>query len=212
MITPRKYSLLRPFVSLAFLLTTILFSHVLFIQDSVAEATWSVAPGRSTVGFSIKHFMLMKVKGKFRKSSGTVITKSGMDFSGAKVDVSVPVSSIYTGNEDRDAHLVSADFFNTEEYPDMKFKSTKVVETGKGTYDMSGLLTIRGTALPVTFKVRHKRDTVLPNGKMCCYFTAIAKLNRYDFGLTWNELTEAGSFAVGQEVEIAMKIALIKQS
>ena len=182
------------------------------LPSAFADVNWEFAPGRTSVEFNVKHFLLLNVNGKFKRFSGRVVTPDDGDFSKASVEANIPVKSINTGNKDRDAHLVEEVFFHAEKYPEMKFKSTSVTKTGKGKFRMDGMISIRGVTQPIQFLVEHTGDRQLANGKKCCHFKATALLNRYDFGLRWNELTEAGSIAVDEMVEIVMNVALVQSS
>lgn len=189
-----------------------MFFATFLISASTAHAdvTWRVLPGRSSVKFNVKHFLLSSVQGKFKRYTGTVVTKSGHDFTDAKVEASIPVSSIYTGNRDRDSHLLQEVFFHADKFPEMKFKSTSVNKLDDDKWEMNGMLTIRGVMRPIRMVVKHTKDIQMANGKMCCVFQAVGLIDRYDYGLKWNEVTETGGIAVGQQVQIVMDIALAK--
>jgi len=207
MCNKKKITTIRQFLAMltAFAVTT------LSTNAALAAVTWEIAPGRTSIEFKVKHFLMLNVKGKFKKFSGKVITKSGMDFEDAQVEATIPVSSVFTGNQDRDAHLLENDFFNAAKFPEMKFKSTNVVKTAKDKWKMRGTLTIRNVAQPVELEVKHIGDKKLANGKICCNFRATGSLNRYNFGLKWNEITETGGLAVSETVQIAMNVALVRQ-
>ncbi len=175
-----------------------------------AEEVWEIAPGRTSIGFNVKHFVLLSVKGLFKDYHGTVKTPSNGDFSHASVDVSIPVSSISTGNTDRDAHLRTDDFFNAGEYPEMVFKSTKVVAKSENDYELHGLLKIRNISKPVSLTVKHVKTKLLSDGTIRSDFVATGSVNRYDFGLKWNELTEAGSMVVDELVNISLEVSLVR--
>ena len=180
------------------------------MKTARAEEVWEIAPGRTSIGFTIKHFVLLSVKGLFKDYHGTVTTPSSNDFTNASVEVAIPVGSISTGNSDRDAHLKTGDFFDANEYPEMVFKSTKVVPTGGNEYELQGLLRIRNISKPVTLKVQHVETKTLKNGSIRSNFVAIGTINRYDFGLRWNELTEAGAVVVDQMVNISIEVSLVR--
>lgn len=199
----RKQRKLQILGSIIFLATSAI-SH----ENAQADTVWKLASGRSNISFSVKHFVLLSVKGRFRQYEGTVVTPDNGDFSAAKVDVSIPVESIYTGNTDRDSHLKQAEFFDSEKFPNMRFQSTKVVANNDGTYDLSGQLTIRKISKPVTLKVNPTGEKLLPNGSKRLDFVASGKINRYDFGLRWNELTETGGMVVDENVTISLDVSL----
>ncbi len=188
--------------------TLFLASGLLPLREAQAETTWKLASGRSNISFSVKHFVLLSVKGRFRQYEGTVVTPDSGDFSSAKVDVSIPVESIYTGNTDRDSHLKQAEFFDSEHFPNMRFQSTKVVANGDGTYSLTGLLTIRKVSKTVTLKVNPTGEKILADGSKRLDFIASGKVYRYDFGLRWNELTETGGMVVDENVAISLEVSL----
>lgn len=181
------------------------------VDSAFAEVKWKVVPGRSSVEFKVKHFILSNIKGKFKKYEGEVVTKNLKDLTGAKVKASIPISSIYTGNKDRDNHLKTSDFFDISKHPEMKFESTSVTKVSANTYIMKGKISMRGVERPIEFKVKHLKKKFMDGGKVCCDFIATASLNRYNFGLKWNELTEAGGMVVDELVNIKLTISLAAQ-
>lgn len=191
-------------------LSALLFGLSLAPASANAETTWKVAAGRSTIGFSVKHLVLMNVQGRFREYDGVVVTPDESDFAHAQVDVKIPVESIYTGNSDRDEHLKKSEFFNADKYPHIQFKSTNVVAKGGDEFEMRGMLTIRGVSRPVTLKVEETEAKTLPNGTKRLAFVASTSVNRYDFGLRWNELTEAGGMVVDENVKISLEVSLVE--
>lgn len=177
---------------------------------AAAETTWKVAAGRSTIGFSVKHLVFANVQGRFREYEGVVITPEDRDFAHATVDIKIPVESIYTGNSDRDEHLKQPEFFNADQYPNIQFKSTKVVPKGGDRFNIHGTLTIRGVSKPVVLNVDTKSEKTLPNGTVRLDFVATTSVNRFDFGLRWNELTEAGGLTVDELVNISLEVSLVE--
>lgn len=198
--------------SLLGLLGLLVSQTILLSSVQAEEVVWKLSPGRSNIQFKVSHFVLMEVEGKFRASEATVVTPSINDFSNAKVQATIPVKSIYTGNEDRDEHLLQDVFFNQLKFPDMQFRSTKVVKKGDGKYQMHGELSIRGVTRPIVLDVDHVAHKVKEGKKARSKFKAVGKLNRYDYGLKWNDLTEAGQMVVGEEVDIELDIALIQDA
>ncbi len=184
----------------------------LLASSAKAEEVWTLVPGRTSIGFTVKHFVLMSVKGRFKDYKGQVVTPSTGDFSKASVDVSIPVSSVFTGNSDRDEHLKTPDFFNVSTYPDMRFHSTQITPKGGNQFEMKGLLTIRGISKPVTLDVEQVATKTLSNGSIRSDFVATGAVNRYDYGLRWNKLTEAGSMVVDETVKITLEVSLMKSN
>jgi polyisoprenoid-binding protein YceI len=189
-----------------------IFLSIALCQSAFADVTWKVAPGRSSVKFAVKHFVMMNVKGKFKSYEGTVITPSRSDFSGAQVQAKIPVGSISTGNSDRDDHLLQSEFFDASQFPDMTFNSTSVTQASDGTYRMKGEITIKDVIRPIEFRVVHTGIKTLPDGTVRSNFKATSSLNRYDFGLRWNQLTETGGVVVDELVKITLNVALIEET
>ena len=172
------------------------------------QTTWQVAPGRSTISFKVRHLILFEVEGKFKKFNGTVVTKKD-EFSDARIDVTIPVSSIYTGNKDRDNNLQDEDFFYAERYPTIRFTSGACIKTGEDTYRINGKLTIRDVTCPIELTAVFKSRKDISGGRTRVDFTATGSVNRFDYGLRWNELLEVGKPLIGETVEIILKIALL---
>jgi len=172
--------------------------------------TWSIAPGRSSIKFKVQHLLLFEVEGKFKKFYGKVITQN-QDFSIVRIESHIAVNSIYTGNRDRDAHLLEEEFFFVDQFPEISFKSNSITKTGEQTFKVKGDLTIRGVTKPIELVVECGGKKVISNGAICADFTASGMLNRFDYGLKWNSFTEAGGALVGEMVEIILKVRLVKE-
>lgn len=173
------------------------------------QDTWNIDASHTLVEFGIRHLMITTVKGRFGGVEGTI--KGDMDdLTGAEVDVKIDAASIDTRDEKRDEHLRSADFFEVEKYPHMTYKSTKVTKTGDKTYTIDGELTIRDVTRPVTLEAEFLGKAVDPWGNEKVGFSAKGKLNRKDFGLTWNAPLEAGGVLVGDEVTIQLEVQATK--
>ncbi|PID21181.1 hypothetical protein CSV61_10190 [Sporosarcina sp. P3] len=176
----------------------------------MTKAIWNVDTAHSTVGFSVRHMMISNVKGTFNEFQGT-IEADPEDLTGASIDFTIDANSIDTRKADRDNHLRSADFFDVEKYPHLSFKATKIEETSKDTYDLTGDFTIRDTTKPVTFNVTYEGMAKDPmSGDQAAGFTGNTKINRRDFGLTWNAALETGGVVVSDEVKINIEIQLRK--
>lgn len=176
-----------------------------------STSTWTVDPSHAAAQFSVKHMMISNVRGQFSNISGT-LELNEKDISKSSVNVEIDASTVDTRNEKRDGHLKSPDFFDVGKYPKMTFKSTKVTKAGTGKLEVTGDLTIRGITKPVTLAVDGPTPEMKsPWGSTVRGFTATAKINRKDFGLSWNKALEAGGVVVGEQVTITIDLEVIKQ-
>jgi polyisoprenoid-binding protein YceI len=177
-----------------------------------ATRVWEIDPAHSSAQFSVRHLMISNVKGEFTKVSGRVSLDEDA-IERASVEAVVDVATISTREPDRDAHLKSPDFFDVANFPVMTFKSRRVEKNSGGILKLTGDLTLRGTTRPVTFRVEGPSAPVKdPWGKVRRGASATAKINRKDFGLTWNAALETGGFVVGDEVSITLDIELVEQA
>jgi len=165
---------------------------------------WSIDAMHSEVEFKVKHLMISTVTGKFSSYSGD-IESSNEDFTEAKISFTADVKSISTGNEQRDGHLQSDDFFNSESFPQIKF-----ISTGMGKNKLVGDLTIRDVTKSVELNVEYNGKMSDPYGNTKAGFEVSGKINRSDFDLKWSATTEAGGIVVSDEVKIICNIQLIK--
>ncbi len=179
--------------------------------QATAATTWQVDPGPSSVQFRVRHLIFSHVEGSFLKFSGEVVAPNG-DFSGASITTPIPVSSIYTRHPDRDSELKGKEFFWASEYPDIRFESTSVVKVGDDIYNIEGVLTIRGVTRPIELKAELRGQRAISMGRLRTDFRATGSLSRFDYGLKWNEVMEAGRALVGETVEIVLDIALVRES
>ena len=178
----------------------------------MATRTWAIDPTHSEVHFKIKHLMITNVTGSFDIFQASVATEDE-DFSTAKVNFTADVNSISTGNEQRDEHLKSADFFDAAAYPQIKFTAIKAENVDNdGSYELHGDLTIRDITKNVKLSVEFGGVVKDPYGNTKAGFTINGKINRKDFGLTWSAVTEAGGVVVSDEVRIISEIQLIEQA
>ncbi|MDF2451312.1 MAG: YceI family protein [Bacteroidota bacterium] len=192
---------------------TTLAAVAAFSLGLTAQTNWNVDASHSKLGFAVTHMMVSETEGKFKIYEGKVTSeKEGADFTNAKIDFSIDAASINTDDEKRDGHLRSADFFDVEKYPKITFKSTSM-KPGKvkGTYTLTGDLTMHGVTKPVVLTAIGASKIVKdPYGMERYAFKVNGKLNRKDFGLTWNAALEAGGVAVSDEVRIDITIELTK--
>ncbi|MFB1082900.1 YceI family protein [Jeotgalibacillus sp. JSM ZJ347] len=166
---------------------------------------WAVDTAHSSVDFSVKHMMISKVKGTFHEF-GAEVSADPQDLTGADVSFSIKVNSIDTRSQDRDNHLRSADFFEVETYPEITFRSTDVKKVGEDEYEMTGDVTIKDVTRQETFKVEYEGSGQDPWGNQKVGFTADGKINRKNYGLTWNQTLETGGVLVGEDIKINLQI------
>ncbi|AIE60154.1 YceI family protein [Bacillus methanolicus] len=177
----------------------------------MAKTKWAIDTAHSSVEFSVKHMMIARVKGSFDNFSAA-IEADPTDLTTANIEFNVDAASINTRNNDRDAHLRSADFFDAEKYPSLSFKSTKIVKTDDDEYEVTGDLTIRGVTRQETFTVTFEGQGKDPWGNEKAGFSAEGKINRSDYGLTWNAALETGGVLVGDQIKISLSIEAIKEA
>lgn len=175
---------------------------------TVVATKWGIDTTHTEVQFKVKHLVISTVTGFFKKFSGSVESESE-DFDGASVNFSLDVNSIDTNQADRDAHLKSPDFFAAEQYPTVDFVGTLKKVTGTD-YKLDGALTMRGTTKAVVLDVVFGGIMVDPWGNTKAGFEINGKVNRKDFGLNWNALTEAGGMVVSEDVKLHINAELAK--
>lgn len=172
---------------------------------------WKVDPTHSEIQFKVKHLMITTVTGYFKKFDLLVETPGGEFENPGKIEFTADIDSIDTNNEQRDTHLKSADFFNRDEYAQLKFVGTEYEVKGDEGH-LLGDLTIRGVTRPVKLKVEYGGTVVDPYGQTKAGFTVSGKISRKEFGLTWNAVTEAGSVVVSDDIKIHAEVQLVKQT
>ncbi len=170
--------------------------------------TWKIDPTHSEIGFKVKHMMFTNVSGKFEQYDGTIVTQDD-SFENAEAEFSADIKSINTGNADRDNHLRSADFFNSESNPKLTFKSKSVLRNGDD-YEMTGDLTINGVTKSVTLPVEYSGLMTDPWGNTKAGLNINGKINRKDWGLNWNSVLETGGVLVSDEVRLNVELQLVK--
>lgn len=171
--------------------------------------SWQIDTAHSRIQFSVRHMMITRVRGVLEKFSGSVALDEENP-ENTTIEIQIDTASINTGDEQRDAHLRSTDFFNAEAFPYMTFKSKRVERTGENTARLIGDLTIRGVTREVALDVEFNGMLKNPWGAISAGFEASAKINRKDWGLTWNVALETGGVLVGEEVEIHIELELVK--
>ena len=172
---------------------------------------WSIDPMHSEVQFKVKHLVISTVSGFFKSFEGSVETDNE-NFEHANIDFSIDINSIDTTQPARDEHLKSAEFFDAATYPHIKFKSTSFKKIGDDDYALTGNLTIKNVTKPVTLDVEFGGSAADFYGNTKAGFEITGKINRKEFGLTWDGVTEAGSVVVGEDIKLTINAQLIKQA
>ena len=173
-------------------------------------STWTIDTNHSEVGFKVKHLVISTASGKFTSFEGT-LESDKEDFSDAKINFSADINSIHTGNEQRDGHLKSADFFDAANHPKLSFVSTQLLHKSGSDYTLKGNLTMRGVTKPVELAVEFGGIQKDFYANTVAGFELNGKINRQDFGLTWSAVTEAGGIVVSDEVKLHINAELIKK-
>jgi polyisoprenoid-binding protein YceI len=183
---------------------------VLVSTLSFSQTTWTVDKAHSKVGFSVSHLVITDVDGYFKDYSAE-ITTTGDDFTKSNISIIVNTGSIFTDNEDRDKHLRSDDFFNSEKFPQITFKGTSLKKVSGNKYKLVGDLTIRDVTKRVTLDVKYNGIVKDPWGNTKAGFKLSGKINRFDYNLKWNKAIETGGLVAGKEVEMNIDLELNKK-
>jgi polyisoprenoid-binding protein YceI len=170
---------------------------------------WELDPVHTSVEFVARHLMVSKVRGRFTNASGTIHIAD--DPVASWVEVEVDTASVESGDEKRDEHLRSPDFFDVERYPKITFRSTRLEGESPGHFLLHGDLTVHGVTRPVTLEAEYHGWTPSPIGDRRAGFSATTEVDREDFGLTWNVAVEAGGVLVGKKAKLEFEIEAIKQ-
>jgi polyisoprenoid-binding protein YceI len=179
-------------------------------SQATQQTQWQLDPAHSAAHFSVRHLMISNVRGEFTKLTGSAQINPA-DPAKSTVEVTIEAGSLNTREPQRDEHLRSPDFFDVANFPALTFRSTRVEPLDAETFKLTGDLTIRGVTRRVTFDVEGPTPSVKdPWGNIRAGITASAKVNRKDFGLVWNALTEAGGVVVGDEVKLTIDAELIQ--
>ncbi|MFN5183918.1 MAG: YceI family protein [Bacteroidota bacterium] len=170
---------------------------------------WSLDPIHSEINFKVKHMMIANVSGSFNKFNASAETE-GNDFTKAKINFNAEVNSIDTNNEQRDGHLRSPEFFDAEKFPHIKFESTSVEKKNEEEFTLNGNLTVKDVTKPISLKMNFGGIGKDPYGNTKAGFTVEGKINRKDFGLSWNAPLETGGVLVGEDLKIQSEIQMLK--
>ncbi|MCM2358153.1 MAG: YceI family protein [Geobacteraceae bacterium] len=183
----------------------------LAVPAFASAAPWSIDTDHSNVEFKVRHMMVSNVKGEFGKYSG-VVDIDDKDVTRSRVEVTIDTASLNSGVAKRDEHLKSADFFDVAKYPTMTFVSKKVKNAGNDRLKVYGDLTLHGVTREVVLDVEGPTKAYKdPWGNIKRGAAATTRINRKDFGLTWNAAVESGGVVVGEEITIALEIELLKK-
>jgi polyisoprenoid-binding protein YceI len=181
-------------------------------SQGTKQTEWQIDPSHSAAHFSVRHLMISNVRGEFTKLTGTALLDAS-DLTHSTVEVTIEAGSINTREPQRDEHLRSADFFDVANHPTITFRSKRVAAVGDEHFKLTGDLTIRGVTREVTLDVDGPTPSVKdPWGNTRAGITATTKINRKDFGVAFNALTEAGTIMVGDEVSISIEAELIQKA
>ncbi len=174
-------------------------------------AKWTIDTAHSEVGFKVRHLVISTASGKFTAFEGTVEAEKD-DFSDAKIAFTADIDSIHTGNEQRDGHLKSPDFFDAANHPKLSFASTGVAKKKGNDFIVTGNLTIKNISKPVELEVEFGGVQKDFYGRTVAGFEISGKINRQDYGLTWSAVTETGGIVVADEVKLHVNAELIKEA
>ncbi|MEM9858975.1 MAG: YceI family protein [Bacteroidota bacterium] len=181
----------------------------LFSQLLPAQTTWVIDPVHSSVQFEVSHMTVSSVTGVFTGFTGSVISQQE-NFNNAKINAIVDVNTISTNNLERDKHLKEDDFFNASNYPNITFISSVFKVNSDGSYTIQGNLTMRDVTKPISLAATFG-GLVSINGKQKAGFSAKGEINRFDYGLKWDDVLDSGGLIVGETVDIILNIELVKQ-
>lgn len=187
-------------IVLLFLLSTTIF----------AQTKWNFDNSHSEIGFSVTHMLITETDGYFKNYSGSVVAKND-DFQDTEIKFEAKTSSIFTDNEKRDKHLASPDFFDAEKFPTLTFASKSFKKVDGKNYKLVGNLTIKGVTKEITLDVKYNGTVTDPWGNTRAGFKVTGEVDRFEYGLTWNAALETGGLVVSKEVDLNIKIELIKE-
>ncbi|HEY0677815.1 MAG TPA: YceI family protein [Chitinophagaceae bacterium] len=177
----------------------------------MTKTKWLLDLTHSELGFKIKHLMISNVSGTFKNFEAEVTTE-GDDFSTSKISLTAEMASIFTNNEQRDAHLRASDFFEVEKFPELHFRSTRIEKSDSGSFVLHGNLTLKRITKPVTLNVEYNGVSKDPWGGERAGFLVTGKIKRSEWGINFNGILETGGLMLGEEVRINSEIQLVKQT
>lgn len=175
-----------------------------------APGTYTIDPSHSSVSFSARHLMVSKVRGRFAVTAGTIVV--GEHATDSSVEAVVDAASVHSGDSARDEHLRSDDFFATESFPTIEFRSFAVDNRGDGEFTLTGDLTVRGVTRPVVLEGEYLGTQETPFGDTRIGFTAETEVSRKQWGLEWNMAIEAGGVVVSDKVKLIIDVEAIRQN
>ncbi len=181
------------------------------VPATLAElsGTWNLDPAHSRIGFVARHAMVTRVRGSFNEFEGTVVVDAD-DLSRSSASVTIDVASIDTRNGQRDGHLRSNDFLAMDEFPQITFVATGVAQTGPGSLELTGDLTIKGTTNSVTVPFEFEGLATDPFGNLRAGFEGSVTINRKDYGITWNAALETGGVLVSDKIVLEFEVSAVK--
>ncbi|MCU1581009.1 MAG: hypothetical protein QOD27_1723 [Microbacteriaceae bacterium] len=184
-------------------------TNIIDTHPDYTAGTWKLDPNHSEVSFSVKHLKISKVRGVFETVDVTIVTTP--DPKDSTISAVIDVASVNTGQKDRDNHLRTSDFFLAEEHPQLTFVSTGINTDGGDDFSVDGNLTLRGVTQPVTLTGEFGGVATDGYGQVKAGATASTKINRHDFGVSWNAALEAGGFTLGDDVTINLELQVVLQ-
>ena len=170
--------------------------------------TWQLDPTHSELGFKVKHLMITNIKGEFRNFSAEI---DGEDFSKAAISATIDTSSIFTNEDNRDAHLKNADFFDIDNHKEMTFKGSSLNKIDDENFELTGMLSIKGISKEIKLGVEYGGTSTDPWGNEKMGFSINGKINRSDYDLNFNAALETGGFLLGEEVKISADLQFVKK-
>jgi polyisoprenoid-binding protein YceI len=173
------------------------------------ETTWQLDPTHSELGFKVKHLMITNIKGEFRNFSAAI---DGEEFSKAAISAMIDTSSIFTNEDNRDAHLKNADFFDVDNHKEMTFKGSSLNKIDDENFELTGMLSIKGISKEIKLDVEYGGTSTDPWGNEKMGISINGKINRSDYGLNFNAALETGGFLLGEEVKISADLQFVKIS
>lgn len=182
-----------------------------FVSNSFAQVEWEVDKPHTNARFEVKHTGISFIDGAFTKIDGAMETKSEDDFNGAVLNYTIDVNSVHTREDARDAHLLTDDFFDAEQYPEMTLKDAKLEKKEGANYELKGALTIKDVSKEVVFDVVKNGTITDDQGNLHVGFTATTTIDRTDFNINYNDKLPNGIDAVGKDIKIVVNTELIKE-